>query len=371
MELDGVADEVLPEGGQQHRVARHRGQTVRRRRWHPVLGHQFGQALECGLHARVERNGHERVGGAADPGERQQVVDEGLHPSGPVHREPDVLVGPRVELVLVARLEELDEARHLAEGLLEVVGGHVGELLQLLVRPLEVAVAFGQVGTGRGHLVEFAHDPQTHRLDVVPHLGDLRGADGRHRVRRARRRRPRSYRSPRSDSGATTQARSARSRAMPASTSSTGRTPGRRSAGRWRRTGSAPVLARLAARAASSAANRAADGVEPDLAGTEQLLLDLERVAGAGGDDAGDGEVEVPVLAGFVGGRRQGEQVAGRRAVRAEVGVGHLLVVVAAHVRLGERRVLAQDVAADAGLLVEVRLEQLVGGEARRIDLGR
>ena len=45
----------------------------------------------------------------------------------------DVLVGPLVELVGVAHLQQLAEARHLAQRLLEVVGRHVGELLEVVV----------------------------------------------------------------------------------------------------------------------------------------------------------------------------------------------------------------------------------------------
>ena len=46
--------------------------------------------------AQVDRL--EALGGPADPGEREQVVDQLLHALGAVHREPDVLVGALVEL---------------------------------------------------------------------------------------------------------------------------------------------------------------------------------------------------------------------------------------------------------------------------------
>ena len=74
----------------------------------------------------------------ADAGERQQVVDELLHALGAVDRELDVLVAALVELALVAALEQLAEARDLAQRLLQVVRGDVGELLELGVGPAQV-----------------------------------------------------------------------------------------------------------------------------------------------------------------------------------------------------------------------------------------
>ena len=68
---------------------------------------------------------------APDPREREQVVDQRLHPLRAVDGEVDVLVGALVELAAVARLQRLAEARDLAQRLLQVVGGDVGELLEL------------------------------------------------------------------------------------------------------------------------------------------------------------------------------------------------------------------------------------------------
>lgn len=67
----------------------------------------------------------------AHTGEGQQVVDEHLHAVGAVDGEGDVLVGALVQLLAVAPLEELGEAGDLAQGLLEVVRGDVGELFEL------------------------------------------------------------------------------------------------------------------------------------------------------------------------------------------------------------------------------------------------
>ena len=71
---------------------------------------------------------------AADAREREQVVDQRLHALGAVDGEVDVLVGALVELPAVARLERLAEARDLPQRLLEIVRGHIGELLEVGVR---------------------------------------------------------------------------------------------------------------------------------------------------------------------------------------------------------------------------------------------
>ena len=68
----------------------------------------------------------------------EQVVDERLHPLRAVDGELDVLVRALVELAAVAALEHLGEARDLAQRLLQVVRGDVGELLELLVGALEL-----------------------------------------------------------------------------------------------------------------------------------------------------------------------------------------------------------------------------------------
>ena len=84
-------------------------------------------------------DGLEAGRGAADPGEGQQVVDQPLHALRAVDREPDVLVGPLVELPAVAALQELAEAGDLAQRFLQVVARDVGELLEVAVGPLQVA----------------------------------------------------------------------------------------------------------------------------------------------------------------------------------------------------------------------------------------
>ena len=98
--------------------------------------------------------------------ERQQVVDQVLHAPRAVDGEADVLVGARVELAAVALLEQLAEARDLAQRLLEVVRGDVGELLEL-------GVGAPQVGLGGAQRRELGDDPRAHRVDVLAELDDL------------------------------------------------------------------------------------------------------------------------------------------------------------------------------------------------------
>ena len=54
-----------------------------------------------------------------------------LHPNGAFNHVTDVVVGVGAELTPVRLGEELGEAAHHAERLLQVMGGDVGELLEL------------------------------------------------------------------------------------------------------------------------------------------------------------------------------------------------------------------------------------------------
>ena len=60
--------------------------------------------------------------------------------------EIDVLSAALVELVAVALLQQLAERGHLAQRFLQVVGGHVGELLQLGVGAAQLGGLGVQVG---------------------------------------------------------------------------------------------------------------------------------------------------------------------------------------------------------------------------------
>ena len=109
----------------------------------------------------------------ADAGELEQVVDQVLHPAGAVDGELDVAVGALVELARVAPLEHLGEARDLAQRLLQVVRGDVGELLELLVGALELARLVDQRALGIAQRADLGDDPRPHGVDVPAQLLDL------------------------------------------------------------------------------------------------------------------------------------------------------------------------------------------------------
>ena len=173
LELDRVADEVLPHRGQQERgspTTTGRGPTSIRAPDSSTADSRLEQADET---LDVEIHVDESFGGPPHPREGEQVVDQGLHPLGPVDGELDVLVGPFVELAPVALLEQLGEAGHLAERLLQVVGGYIGELLELDIGSAQFLVPAVQLGMGTGDIRQVADDPAAHGLDVQGQVGDL------------------------------------------------------------------------------------------------------------------------------------------------------------------------------------------------------
>ncbi len=85
---------------------------------------------------------------ATDPGIGQEAVDQTLHTAGPVHGVADELARLIVECVGVAALEQLQVARHHAEGLLQVVRGRVRELFEVGVRALQLPRAPAQLALG-------------------------------------------------------------------------------------------------------------------------------------------------------------------------------------------------------------------------------
>ncbi len=111
------------------------------------------------------------------PAERQQVVEQLLHAFGAVDGVLDVLVGLLVQPARVAALQQLAEACHLPQRLLQVMGGHVGELLEFCVRPLQVLGPGLQARVRRADGGQFRQDPLAHAVHVDP--------DGAHLLRAA------------------------------------------------------------------------------------------------------------------------------------------------------------------------------------------
>ncbi|GAA3065978.1 hypothetical protein GCM10020254_06800 [Streptomyces goshikiensis] len=115
---------------------------------------------------------------AADAGEVEEVVDERLHAVRAVDRVVDVLIGTLVELSAVAALEELREAGDLAQGLLQVVGGDVRELLQLGVRALQIGRLRVQAQAGLLGERQLAHEAAAHEVDLAAEAAQVGGTGG-------------------------------------------------------------------------------------------------------------------------------------------------------------------------------------------------
>ncbi len=65
-------------------------------------------------------------------------MNEPLHTLRPINRIIDVVAGVPVERILIPLFKNPHEPAHGAERLLQVVGGGVGELLEVLVGPAQV-----------------------------------------------------------------------------------------------------------------------------------------------------------------------------------------------------------------------------------------
>ena len=176
-ELDGVADQVLKQRHQQCALAAHARQLVRQYGCARLLQRARQRRLGLGEHG-VEVHELELVAAAPDAREGEQVVDQGLHPFGAVHGELDVLVGALVELAAVAALQCLAEACDLAQRLLQVVRGDIGELLELGVGALQVERLGLQLLADAFHDRELAHDALSHRIDLGAEPHDLAGTGG-------------------------------------------------------------------------------------------------------------------------------------------------------------------------------------------------
>jgi hypothetical protein len=173
-ELDGVGDEVLEELGELQGVAAHGRQRVHLHRGlglvEPVLqvGEDVGDdevAVDLG----------ELLLGAADAGVGEQAFDQRPHPGAPVDGVADEPVGLGVQPALVAAGEQLDVAGDGPERLGQVVGGDVGELLQLGVGLAQLLGLLGQLTCGApllGHVDEGGQRVR-HGTGLVADRGEL------------------------------------------------------------------------------------------------------------------------------------------------------------------------------------------------------
>src|ERR1035438_9950995 len=79
----------------------------------------------------VEADHLEVLAPSAHAGQKQQILDQSLHSGGALHGIGDKLPSVVVQLGVVPLRQELGEIGDHAQRLLKVVGGYVGELLQL------------------------------------------------------------------------------------------------------------------------------------------------------------------------------------------------------------------------------------------------
>ena len=116
-ELECVRDEVQEQTLELARVGRDRRQPVPGDGRASLLDRELEvrqRAVEHGVHFSRSERGTPR----ADPGERQQVLDQPLHPNRAVERVSDEFVGVGVEFPLVSLTEQLHVAADHAQRLL-------------------------------------------------------------------------------------------------------------------------------------------------------------------------------------------------------------------------------------------------------------
>src|SRR5271166_1059704 len=107
-ELDGIAEQILEKLRQLRLVGDQcRQRIVRDHR--SALGNGYIKILLCGLENFSPVDGSERIASRADAGERQQVVDQGLHPGCAIDDESDEFVRVRVQFALVTPGQQLRE----------------------------------------------------------------------------------------------------------------------------------------------------------------------------------------------------------------------------------------------------------------------
>ena len=131
-ELDRIADQILKQLDQLQAV-RHDGWQGLDVDLGTALLDRAGQPIQRLLQGRrtVHPCQRLRLGGDARIG--QDVVDHALHAHGTVDRESHEFPGIGIELVGQTLLQQLHVADDHAQGLLQVVRGNIGELLEFRV----------------------------------------------------------------------------------------------------------------------------------------------------------------------------------------------------------------------------------------------
>ncbi len=187
MEFQSVGDQVLQQLPHLQGIGLNRGQMAH---FDPSAGlldlhFQVGEDLAGDL-GQIDRDEIVPLGG--HPGERQQPVDQPLHPGSGAVEAFEALVAGGVELPGAVGLQAAAERPNLPQRLLEVVRRDVGEHLQLAVRALQLGGVAGLLLFGLLPPADVADEERQHRGALLVaqghgHFG-VEGlavaADGRH-----------------------------------------------------------------------------------------------------------------------------------------------------------------------------------------------
>ena len=127
---------------------------------HLQVGDDFaGDLRQIDGHEALPLGGHAR--------KRQQPVDQRLHPRGGALHPLEALAAGVVELVAALHLQAVAEGADLPQRLLQIVRGHVGELLQLAVRPLQLGRVAGLLLLGLLPPADVADEERQHRRALL------------------------------------------------------------------------------------------------------------------------------------------------------------------------------------------------------------
>ncbi len=136
-ELNSIPDQVLKQQAKLRLITHYAGQRIVRDDCLRFSGCrlQVRQGFfECGLDfGRIEF-----LAPRSDAGVTQKIVHQGLHAARAIHRKSDKLVGIGIEPAMIALRQKLRKARHGPQGLLQIVGSGIGELLEVGIGPGKV-----------------------------------------------------------------------------------------------------------------------------------------------------------------------------------------------------------------------------------------
>jgi hypothetical protein len=134
--LDGIAEQILKQLRQLQLVGHHTRQGIVRYA-RPAFLDGTAKIDHRPTQGTLTRSGHEFSALRANTRVRQQILNQGLHAFGAIHREDDKFIRIVVQLALVASGNECHVAGHHPQRFLQVMRGNMGELLQILVGSLQ------------------------------------------------------------------------------------------------------------------------------------------------------------------------------------------------------------------------------------------